>query len=653
MTNEMIDIALSKLVRSDKNVRTINISHGQEELQASILAKGILKNFVVYETAKGKYAVADGERRRTALKALVKTKEIPANFPVACLVRPEEEAIELGLMANITSLAMHPADQFEAFAALLDEGKPVEDVAAHFGITPAIVTRRMKLARVAPVIFQAYRAEKLPLDAVMAFTVTESQTEQEQVYSEILQRNSGFSRAHILRMLTHDKVPTDDPRFRYVGEDTYLAAGGAITRDLFDEEGGGYATDSALIDRLALEKLTLNVPAILAEGWKWVEPVLSYSYEMRRGFAQIQAKPQTLSAEDDARKATLAARSDEIVEECEGYEPDEGPLLEEYRRIEAELEEIASRESAYDPAEIAVAGGWLTLDSQGQPDTELGHVRREDVSALDALRRATSLQAVDETVDRDGDGHAGPDDEDDQDGEGVTPLPSPVQASGLSDALLTDLHAARTVALRLELANRPDIALRAVAYSLAGKVVAHETGVLTISVREVYTPAISKSHCPDDDAVQNRLKDWRLRLQGRAGELWEAILVLPEADVLDLIAVCAAVAVDATHNKAGDFANRQRMNHADQLASTLQLDMTQHWKPTAEGFFGRVNKVSILEAVAEAAGESTAKRLDGLKKGIMAAEAEAFVSKKGWLPSVLRTKGQQFTQGEGEALAAE
>src|SRR3546814_2272625 len=41
---------------------------------------------------------------------------------------------------------MHPADQFAAFAALVKEGRPVEDIAADFGVSPLVVQRRLKLA---------------------------------------------------------------------------------------------------------------------------------------------------------------------------------------------------------------------------------------------------------------------------------------------------------------------------------------------------------------------------------------------------------------------------------------------------------------------------------------------------------------------------
>ena len=320
-------------------------------------------------------------------------------------------------------------------------------------------------------------------------------------------------------------------------------------------------------------------------------------------------------------------------------------MLDEYQKIEVELDELDSRANVFAADEKALAGGWLSLDYSGNPSFQAGYVRKEDIPAYELLRRASSPQAEpgEDEDEQPGDGR---DDEGREERENVTPLPSP--ASGLSDALLTDLYAARTMALRLELANRPDIALRAVAHSLAMRILAHETGALTVTAREVYIPAIAQAHCPDDEAVQSRISHWKLRLSQEPAKLWDGIMALPEAQVLDLIAVCAAVSVDATYQKHGDHATRQRMQTANQLAESLDLNMAQHWTPTAENFFGRVNKTAIQAAVTEAKGEIAARKLEGLKKPIMAAEAANAVSGTGWLPGVLRSKAQQ-----PERLAAE
>ena len=46
------------------------------------------------------------------------------------------------------------------------------------------------------------------------------------------------------------------------------------------------------------------------------------------------------------------------------------------------------------------------------------------------------------------------------------------------------------------------------------------------------------------------------------------------------------------------------------------------WKPTVDNFLGRVTKARILQAVAQAKGQRAADRIEHLKKGDMATEAE-------------------------------
>ena len=78
--------------------------------------------------------------------------------------------------------------------------------------------------------------------------------------------------------------------------------------------------------------------------------------------------------------------------------------------------------------------------------------------------------------------------------------------------------------------------------------------------------------------------------------------------------------------------------HADRLAQAVDLDMAAAgWKPTMDNFLGRVTKARILQAVAEAKGQRAADRIEHLKKGDMAAEAETLLADTGWLPEPLRT----------------
>ena len=93
-------IPLAKLVPSPANVRKVKT--GIESLAANI----------------------------AALKLLVKQKKIGADYPVPCEVRDGTDTTEISLAENEMREAMHPADQFEVFKKLADEGRGEEEIAA-------------------------------------------------------------------------------------------------------------------------------------------------------------------------------------------------------------------------------------------------------------------------------------------------------------------------------------------------------------------------------------------------------------------------------------------------------------------------------------------------------------------------------------------
>ena len=81
---------------------------------------------------------------------------------------------------------------------------------------------------------------------------------------------------HRVKRLQPEAVKLTDRRAAFVGLDAYTAAGGEVTRDLF-EENGTYLQNPDLLDRLFAEKLEDAATAIEAEGWKWIE-VIPESY---------------------------------------------------------------------------------------------------------------------------------------------------------------------------------------------------------------------------------------------------------------------------------------------------------------------------------------------------------------------------------------
>src|SRR5208337_2169559 len=126
-----------------------------------------------------------------------------------------------------------------------------EDIAARFGVTPAVVKQRLRLGAVSPMLMNIYRDGEMTLEQLMAFTITDDHALQERVWRELTWNKS---KEMIRRLLTEGHVECADRRVRFVGIEAYEAAGGHIVRDLFDAEHEGYCDSPDLLNRLVAEK---------------------------------------------------------------------------------------------------------------------------------------------------------------------------------------------------------------------------------------------------------------------------------------------------------------------------------------------------------------------------------------------------------------
>jgi ParB family transcriptional regulator, chromosome partitioning protein len=318
-------IPLTALVPSPANVRKTRNKIGIDELASSIAAHGLLQNLQVRPVADERFQVVAGGRRLAALKLLAKRKEVEKNVAVGCNVLNGEDDTEISLAENDMREAMHPADQFEAFRRLVDDGRSVEEVARRFGATVLLVTQRLKLARVSPLLMNLYREEELTLEQLMAFTVSDDHAAQEAAWFDA----PAFDRSprSIRRRLTAEHVSATDKRVVFTGLDAYREAGGQIITDLFQSETEGYLTDPALIDRLCAARLEREAEAVRAEGWKWVEIMPEVSYESLRGYGRQHGKPQPMPpkqakalAKVEAKRDALAAKDELTDEEAEQLE---------------------------------------------------------------------------------------------------------------------------------------------------------------------------------------------------------------------------------------------------------------------------------------------------------------------------------------------
>lgn len=229
---ELLLIPLSQLRPSSRNVRK---SGGTSipELAASIARVGLLQNLTVVAAPDGEhYDVVAGRRRLAALKLLVKRRRLAKDHEVHCLLVLDDAARTVSLTENVQREAMSPIEELFAWKDLVAEGRPVEDIAADFGVTPLVVQRRLKLANVSPRLLADFGTQAVTLEQLMALAITDDHAAQEAAFYNVpqWQRSPEALRDH----LTSEEIDASrDAVARFVGVVAYEAAGGGIRRELF------------------------------------------------------------------------------------------------------------------------------------------------------------------------------------------------------------------------------------------------------------------------------------------------------------------------------------------------------------------------------------------------------------------------------------
>ena len=653
------DIPFNKLVLSQSNIRRVKAGVSIEDLASSIARRGLIQSLHVRPVCDaegvetGMFEVPAGGRRYRALEMLVKQKRLNKSASVPCVVGATDTGIlmeEISLAENDERVPAHPLDQFRAFQAMRDKGMTEEAIAAAFFVGVNVVKQRLRLVTVSPTLLDVYADDGMTLEQLMAFSVSHDHTRQEQVWEQI--RNSWQKEPfQIRRLLTETSVRASDKRAVFVGIDAYEAAGGIVLRDLFQSDDGGWLQDVALLDRLVSEKLAVIADEIGAEGWKWVEAAVNVPYGVTHGLRQIEGVPLDITAEEQATRDALQAELDRLTDEYQ--DADELPDAVDTRlgEIEAALEALDNRPVRYDPADIAIAGVFVSIDSDGSLSVDRGYVRPEDE------RPAETADTEDGAPEEDVDPETGeirapivqravitiggqPVQADDEEDDGIKPLP---------DRLITELTAHRTLALRDALANNPHVAMTALLHKLVSDTFQHRatTGCLDANVRHIFFPvqADELKNSPSAKSVTDRHERWGDHVPADDEALWGWLAALDDSVRMDLLAHCISYGVNALYEKPNPYSGsgvsehglKVRLSQADRLARATGMDMVEAgWKPTVGNYLGRVTKARILEAVREGAGERAAQLIDHMKKGDMAKEAERLLADTGWLPEPLR-----------------
>ena len=594
-------IPLNKLLAWNGNVRKTDPDKGIDELAASISAHGLLQSLVVRKDTRGKYAVVAGRRRLLALKALAEAETVDTDQPIPCtVIDGETDAAEISLAENVQREAMHPADEFDAFKALIDGGMPVADVAARFGVTEAVVQKRLKLANVSPSLIAAYRDGAMTLQHIMAFAVTADHEAQERVWNGLKQWQKQDPE-NIRDALTADEITAADRRVKFVTLKAYEKAGGTVRRDLFSEGADGiFIEDIVLLESLVAKKLEKTAAKLRKDGWRWVEVVAAFDHAEWSQCERRHPEPLPLPPEQQEELDRLTAEAEALAE----IDELDAEQRARYDGVIERVDELEDREGAWPAETLAIAGAVVSLGFHGEADIHYGYVKPED--------------APKKTKHKAGDG-------------------SKADRSPLPASLVESLTAYRSAALTAVLIERPDIALAAAVHAMALPVF-YNNGARDLTALRITAQAASLHRVEESPAagiIGTAEENWGAKLPCSPDELFAWCLAQDAGTLGGLLAFCVARSVDAVLVK-GHCADHPRLQHADCLAEALKLDMTAWFTPTAANYFGRIGKTAIIEALREVKGD-VAPAWSGMKKADLAALAERTLAASGWLPEPLRT----------------
>lgn len=638
----------NRLCRIEANVRkgrdTAVYKAGVEKLAASILAlhkltgQGLLQNLVVNMVGEFGGVVAGG-RRYDAIGLLIERGEFADTYPVPVQVVADDAVTAASLTENVQRVAMHPADEFDAFLSLVEENWTIDAIGDAFGVTPLVVERRLKLRAAAPALLEDYRAGLLSTDQLIALCGTDNHERQMAVWSRVREYESHYLKnpAELRKAVLDTEVDAaKDPRVAFIGGiEAYEKAGGKVRRDLFAADGDGVILeDGALIESLVSDRLKEIDSQVAGEGWGWTELWTQMDWTAFYRFGHAPTVTVELSEEAQTELSTLEARLSEVeasVEHLgadeEGHSEDHDAALEalndEYSELENKIEALKESAVTVDPAVIEHCGALVIYD-RGVVRLERGLVRAADRHKINAVagegRQVTG---------------------------GRESEPAGRKADTLSDALRRSLLGYRNMAAQTVTAKNSSAAkILFVCKFVADIRGSYGVTPTDLSVTSGYG---TRTNCTiSDDAGKGMEADFESVGQSLVAELpkdpcelWDVLSAMKPAEIDRLLAY--AVARSVSLSESGDGLSAKYLE-------ALGLNMADHFIPTAQNYLGRVSKEMILEALTEAGkvdGEEDQTALLAMKKAALAKEAESRLEGTGWVPALIRTVSP-LTESKGK-----
>jgi ParB family chromosome partitioning protein len=612
LTGKRLDVPLSKLIASRHNPRKVKPERdAHRRLMASIRAHGLLQPLVVQAHGEGRYLVIAGNRRLAALRDLFKDKDPK----IACVLKQVESdgAFAAALAENFAREPMHPLDEAEAFSSLAkDDGQGADDIASHFGVSPAYVRQRMKLAALADVLKKAYRDGTIDTGMAEAFAAV-PEDQQLAVWREL--RGQPHHADHVRNVIAHAWIDAKHALF-----DIATLPQDKVSRDLFEER---VLVERTVFFAAQADALIVQQKALQEEGWS--EVVIGTHNDLHERLWRMDEAPVSYDDETAKKLAKLDQKRTELEAQWEriedGDEEASDALQEKLDKLDAQADALAKDAHVHYAEPVKAVGTALLILG---PD---GQVRREY-----RLPRARGKAVSNGTP-----GASGP----------VTPPPPP-SPDDVSDKQKAVLFTHQALGVRRALLDSPLARKRLLVLILHERIrseavaVRHEANGTTVHAESSETFA---SPALDD------LRTRRLRLDPFVGEAYvdddaayTRLDALPEEQLDDLIALLTVETLTAHLSRRTGLVCR--------LADELTINVRDGWRPDA-AWLGSYQKYQLAQLIGTLRGPVYGSAAEKKKKSEVVAQAatlfadaaegrltdpELAARVNGWLPANVLTE---------------
>lgn len=596
-------IALNKLTKSPKNVRKVAPSKSAfAELKASIEDQGLLQNLIIESslTVEDHFEVIAGGRRLEALQALCAEGKLPEDYGIPCKISNDNQTA-ISLAENIVREAMSPADQFQAWSKLADEGETTSSIARRFGVEESLIRRRLKLGRLAPEILDGFREDKINLERLMALTLSDDHTQQLAIYERILEQPYSYHPHDIRKIITEDRLSTKTRVGAFVGVEAYETAGGCVLRDLFEEDTA-YFEDPALLTKLAEEKLADHAAKLLTEGWKWADVIQETSYGFCNEFDRIYPHPIGVPAETTEELAKLEKREEQLNDmNAEGWTEELEVEAETLQKRSQQLNEILESHMGFSDEEKARSGCIVSIDYHGDIDITGGLILPENQDVDPAVAGNTETG-----------------------GDAATSEEEP--SFKLGKQLVVDLTAHRLQITKSYLVNDFDLTFDLAVFSMCLKI--FRTNYYAVSKPLALSLTMTEETSSRDDLEDTSANERRAVVYKTFDLSWlnedtafETFCALPLKEKQRLFTYCIAQGLH------GQLALTKHVDPVLEVVGVqLGIDLANDWRPTADNFWGRITKAHALSLSSEVLGAQWALSHSKDKKSVLSTKLEQIFS---------------------------